>query len=310
MPNNNGQEVISPEQDWNHANILVAEDDDVFRNMLMRHLTRLEYSVVGVEDGTQAIQALEKDRFELLIVDLNMPGESGMDVIKSAQNIDPSMQVIVVTGEGSVENAIEALRSRVFDFLTKPLDSLKSFERTVNDALEKRFLESQKDRFLVDIVQMARKAEIDPLTGLHNRLNLNEKLEEEIQRSKRSISSFSLIMMDLDSLKLINDTHGHSIGDEVLRQVAKVIQAESRELDLPVRYGGDEFLIVMPGTDVQNAVELAARLSDKIENLDMFDMPISASIGVVGWDESYSSIAEILHAVDQAMYQSKENKKT
>lgn len=304
MAGSNGTGINEREKNEQPARILIADDSDDFRNMLMRRVERMGHSVVGAADGIQAIQAIKKDRFDLLVVDLIMPGKNGLEVIKIAQHIDPSTQVIVVTGQGSVESAIEALRYRVFDFLTKPLNFLRFFEITVQQALDQAFRVRKKNNMIVEFQRMAL---IDPLTGLYNHYKLHEELEREIQRSKSLGQPFSLIMLDLDDLKSINSSYGNAFGDEVLCRIADVIQSEPRKIDIPVRYGGDDFLIVLPGTRAKNAMVVAERFVESISGLDIHGIPISVSIGIAEWKDSFQTDEDIINAVDKALNQSKVN---
>jgi diguanylate cyclase (GGDEF)-like protein len=282
--------------------ILIADDDPAFRGLLVRRAARMGLAVTEAEDGEQAVQLLKRQRFDVIVVDLYMPGRTGLEVFGEARKIDPSLQAIVLTGSATVESAVEALRAGVFDYLIKPLGSLAEFEMAVTRALEHHFLLLENARLFAEVQRLA---VTDPLTGLFNRHKLNEALEVELERARRYSRPLSLIMIDMDRLKDINDTFGHPAGDSILQDVAAAITAHVRKVDLPTRFGGDEFLILLPEADHMEASHVAARISDRVSALTIGGRTVSASIGVSQWAEGLDTPDRFLQAVDQALYQSK-----
>lgn len=286
------------------ASILIADDNEDFLALLTRRVEKMGHLVVAATDGRKAIEALKNRKFDLLIIDLQMPDMSGLDVIKSTQKYAPDLTIIIITGHGSIENAVEALRYRVFDYLTKPLESLKVFEITVYRALNQVHQEKENARLLEDIQYMA---EIDSLTGLYNRHRMNDELEKEIEYAKRLKHPLSLMMVDVDGMKRINDTLGHVVGDEVLSLVGHVLKTHTRTIDISFRYGGDEFLIINPGMTGKEAKVVAARIIENIQNLKIEDVDILVSIGIAQWKETYHLAEDLVRAADHAMYQSKKS---
>jgi two-component system cell cycle response regulator len=282
--------------------VLIADDDPDFRSLLVRRAKMMGLAVVEAEDGDQAIRALEMQSFDVLVADLYMPGRSGLEVIHAAQRIDQELETIVLTGSASVETAIEALRAGVYDYLTKPLESLTVFEMTLTRALERRYLIRENERLFKEIQRLAI---TDQLTGLFNRRKLMETLEIEVERAQRYGRPLSLIMVDLDNLKGINDTYGHAAGDEVIQMVAGAIQDHIRRVDLPTRIGGDEFLILLPEADLEMASLVANRVCAQISNSPYEGTKISVSVGIGQWQSEFSSVTGFLHAVDQTLYQAK-----
>jgi diguanylate cyclase (GGDEF)-like protein len=282
--------------------VLIADDDPDFRSLLVRRAKKMGLAVVEAEDGDQAIKALEGQVFDILVADLYMPGRTGLEVIHAAQRIDQELETIVLTGSATVETAIEALRAGVYDYLTKPLESLTVFEMTLTRALERRFLIRENERLFKEIERLAL---TDQLTGLYNRRKLMETLENEVERAQRYNRPLSLIMVDLDDLKAVNDTHGHAAGDEVIQIVAGAIQDHVRRVDLPTRIGGDEFLILLPEADLEMARLVAGRVSTQIDNSSFRKIKISVSIGIGQWKDQYGSVTGFLQAVDQALYDAK-----
>jgi two-component system cell cycle response regulator len=282
--------------------ILIADDDVDFRSLLVRRAVRMGLTVVEVADGTQALEALSRESFDAVVVDVYMPGCSGVEVASEARKIDPYLQAIVLTGSATLETAVEALRAGVYDYLTKPLESMDTFEISLTRALEHQRLLKENARLFAEVQRLA---VTDPLTGLFNRHKLGEVLEVEIERSRRYGRSLSVVMMDMDGLKRINDTRGHPVGDAVLQAVAQAIRSAVRRVDMPTRFGGDEFLVLLPEADSQEAVRVAYRIFDQIARLTVEGESVSASAGVAQWEPVHATPADFLHAVDQALYQAK-----
>jgi diguanylate cyclase (GGDEF)-like protein len=291
-------------QDGPVGRILIAEDDPDFRRLLARRAERMGLTIVEAEDGGDALNALEEEEFDALVLDLYMPVHNGFEVIAAAREKDPDIQALVLTGSASVESAVEALRVGVYDYLTKPFDSMTTFELALTRALERRFLIIENKRLFEENQRLA---VTDPLTGLHNRHKLQEALATELERAKRYGRPLSIIMIDMDDLKSINDTHGHAIGDEALRLVGQAITRCIRKVDMGTRFGGDEFLVLLPEADEQEAATVAARVDNEIRSIDFHAGSLSASIGVAQWNESYVESDDFIHAADEAMYSVKKS---
>lgn len=283
--------------------VLVADDDPDFRRLLVHRAERMGLEVVEAKDGSVAMEALDEHRFDVLILDLYMPGHTGLEVFHAAQRLDGEIQALVLTGNASVETAVEALRAGAYDYLMKPLESLAVFELSLTRALEHRHLLRENARLFAEVQRLA---VTDPLTGLFNRHKLNEALEAEVDRGNRYQRPLSLIMIDLDDLKSINDRHGHPAGDTVLVEVARRIRGEIRKVDIPTRYGGDEFLVLLPEADRKEAETVAGRIAQGIQGISAQGAEsVSASIGVAQLEEGMRTPEKFLRHVDQAMYEAK-----
>ena len=283
--------------------ILIADDDPDFRRMLVRRAERMGVDISEVSDGTKAIEALRSSSFDVLILDLYMPGQTGLEVFEAARRLDPEIQALVLTGNATVETAVDALRSGAYDYLVKPLELLAVFELSLTRALEHRHLLRENARLFAEVERLAI---TDPLTGLFNRHKLNELLVVEVERGLRYDRPLAAIMIDLDDLKRINDRLGHPMGDMVLKQVAQGIRSQIRKVDIATRYGGDEFLILLPEADVAEAKRVADRIYHRIQEIPFEgDLPISASIGVAQLASDVETPNSFLHEVDRALYKSK-----
>ncbi len=282
--------------------ILIADDDSAFRKVLVRRAKRMGLSVVEAEDGQQAIDELRKGAFDLMLLDLRMPNYTGLEVVQAAQEIDPDLQAVILTASATIETAVEALRAGVYDYLIKPLESLAELEITLTRALEHRYLIKENARLFAEVQRLA---VTDPLTGLYNRHKFDEAIEVEVERARRYSRPLSLIMIDLDGLKGINDRYGHPAGDKALKLVAEAIQNQIRTIDLPARIGGDEFLVILPEADLEAATLVAQRMCDQLAGANVQNETLSISAGVAQWSSENNTVDSFLEVVDQAMYQAK-----
>ena len=282
--------------------ILIAEDDPDYRQILSRRASRMGLDVHQAANGQEAIDAVNEREFDALVLDLYMPERTGLEVIDAARKIDPDIQALILTGSASVETAVEALRAGVYDYLTKPLESMTSFELALSRALERRYLVKENKRLFEEIQRLA---VTDALTGLYNRHKLQDSLETEVERAKRYSRPLSIIMIDMDKLKALNDTFGHAAGDVALKLVAKSIQRSIRKVDLGTRFGGDEFIILLPEADRDEAAAVAKRIREAISTIEFESGKLSVSMGVVQWHVGFDTSKDFVHAADDAMYLAK-----
>jgi len=284
--------------------ILVAEDSNYFRKMLENTLLQWGYEVVLASDGAEAWDILQqKEAPRLAILDWVMPYMTGLEVCKKVRTRETGtyVYIILLTAKSSKENVITGMEAGVDDYIVKPFDE---------EVLKYRIKIGERILALEDkILQLA---SIDWLTGLLNRRVFMERLESEIQRHNRLKQPLSLIMIDLDDFKCINDRYGHQVGDEVLRKVGQELKRQVRKYDFSGRYGGEEFTICIPGIDYDGAREVAERLRAGIENLRVSvpglpePVSITASFGVshLG-NEEEANVDELIKAADDALYLAK-----
>lgn len=284
--------------------ILLVDDDSTFRFLLARRLERMGLSFKEAENGEKAIELLNEAKFDLVITDIYMPKKDGFEVIHVARNLYPDTQFIIITASASIETAVKGLRNRVFDYLSKPIETLAIFDLTVTQALKQRQLEVENMRLFEEIKRLSI---TDPLTNLFNRRKLEESLGKEISRAKKLNHNLSMMIIDLDHLKTINDAFGHMAGDQALVSVAKAIRGTIRKRDLAARFGGDEFAILMPKTTAEEGAEIAERIHKNLMELHGKGLDIQISIGVAEWHAGFKDQGRFFHAADRALYQSKEN---
>lgn len=287
--------------------ILIADDDPVSRRVLEAALLRLGHEPVSAVDGTSALAALAMpDAPRLAILDWMMPGVDGLTVCRTIRrNPGPYTYVILLTARHQPEDLVQALDAGADDYLTKPLNRvelrarLQSGERVV--ALQEDLLRTQ--------AALTHLATHDRLTGLWNRGRVVDELARELSRARREKAPLSVAMVDLDHFKAINDTHGHAAGDAVLQQIGARMKAVLRVTDVVGRYGGEEFLLVMPRSDMAGAREVAERLRAAIERETVrcgsIDLRVTVTVGVasttlVGFDATM-----LVQASDEALYRGK-----
>ncbi len=290
--------------------ILIAEDDAVSRRLLEKLLIASGYEVVATVDGPSAWELLQApDAPRLALLDWMMPGMDGVEVCRQVRKRvgRPYIYILLLTARDAKIDVIEGLESGADDYLTKPYNTLELKARL---RVGKRILDLEDDLVAAREV-MQFKATHDALTGLWNRAAILDMLQREVPRARRERSSVGILLGDLDHFKSVNDAHGHLAGDEVLRDVARRLSGSVREYDAVGRYGGEEFLVVMPGCDVRTTPERAEHLRAAISNQPVRCtegvIPVSLSLGAVassGWGEV--DVDTLLRAADAALYRAKE----
>ena len=288
--------------------VLIADDDPVSRRLLQVSLSNAGYQVVTTADGAEALRILnERDSPRLAVLDWMMPLVDGVEVCRvvrlSAR--EPYLYIILLTAKGHQTEIIEGLEAGADDYITKPFD-LQELKARLRAG--KRILELQQQ--LVSAREQLRiQATHDSLTGLFNRPAVLEALEREVIRSNREKHPMSVIMADLDHFKDINDTYGHQAGDAVLQEMAQRMLSSFRAYDFVGRYGGEEFLVVVPSAELAMAVELAERLRQHISaqpvNFGGTMIPVTVSLGVATTTADSNQPVQLLHQADEALYAAK-----
>ncbi|MCA9321649.1 MAG: diguanylate cyclase, partial [Planctomycetes bacterium] len=246
-------------------------------------------------------------------------GMDGLELAERARSIDRSIGVIVVTGYASVGTAIEAIRRGIDDYVTKPfnprvlLARVRAGERVVRlqnrVSRDKQTLKKQMTKLAVLNRRLERASVTDPLTELKNRRYAMERLVASWAKAKRSGVPFSVIMIDIDHFKQVNDRHGHATGDEVLRSTADVLRREVRTEECVCRLGGEEFLVILPEASVDAAAICAERIRRGVEtnrvSTGEFEDNVTISLGVASSDGGFCSFESLLNAADAAVYEAK-----
>ncbi|MGB6429654.1 MAG: diguanylate cyclase [Candidatus Acidiferrales bacterium] len=289
--------------------ILIADDDKISRRLLEKTLEREGYEVIAVDNGRLALQQLSlQDGPRLALLDWMMPEMDGPGVCLEIrkQHERPYVHIVLVTSRGSKQDVVAGLESGADDYLTKPWDPA---ELTARLRVGQRILQLE-DRLVEARETMRFKATHDHLTSLFNRGVIVDLLARELTRTRREKGCTIVMLADLDHFKEVNDAHGHVVGDEVLREVARRLLGSVRSYDFVGRYGGEEFLIVLnncaASQGLVRAEEVRSGIVDHPVQTTRGPLPITISLGVLAsGDRDFQLVEEVLSEADAALYQAK-----
>ncbi len=294
-----------------HGALLLVDDDEMTRDMLSRRLERIGYTVTPASDGDQALELIAREPFDVVLLDIKMPGLTGFQVLQAIRRIHSvtDLPVVMVTSSDDSDSIVEALELGANDYVTKPIDFPVAIARVRTQLLLRRMVLALEEANQ----KLERLSFLDGLTNIANRRRFDEFLEREWRRGLRDGTPISVIMTDIDFFKAYNDTYGHEAGDEILKMVAGALSATlNRPADLVARYGGEEFVVVLPGTDSGGAALLAERLRGGVESLQIahagsrVGVHVTISLGVATMVPQRGVSPDVLvAAADQALYQAK-----
>ncbi|QWV92210.1 diguanylate cyclase [Geomonas oryzisoli] len=292
--------------------VLVIDDSAAIRDQVVRTLKDVglfgEYR--EAKDGMEGFKTLIESKADLVICDVEMPRMDGykfLQLVASRPDLQ-GLPIIMLTGKQDFNSKIKGLEQGASDYLTKPFDSGELVAR-VKVQLK---IKSLQDELKQANEQLKRLTNIDHLTGLFNRRYLAEILEAEFFRAKRNRESLSLVIVDIDFFKQVNDTYGHQNGDVVLASVANVVQQHLRAYDSAARYGGEEFVVVYPGTSLEGGAAAADRLRQAVLDFTfpppLQDLTVTISAGVATYPSPLiDNIDSLFRQADEALYRAKQN---
>jgi two-component system cell cycle response regulator len=288
--------------------VLIAEDDAVSRRLLEQAVHSWGYNTICVTDGASALAKLSAvNGPRMAILDWEMPGLSGPQVcrILRARTASPYVYLVLLTARTAREHLVTGLASGADDYVLKPFDPM---ELQLRVRTGQRIVELQHE-LLAARQELERRANHDALTGAANRGAVLSKVESEAARSARQGSHYCLILFDLDFFKRINDTHGHRAGDIVLKEAVRRAQLELRPYDVLGRYGGEEFMVLLPGCELGAGSVVAERLRKGIADapfeVDNHKLNVTASFGIVCSAQPHTSLEMLVDAADSALYRAK-----
>lgn len=255
------------------SSILVVDDDPEVNQLIEFILLDEGYNVTTASSGNEVLH-FENLRFiDLILLDINMPGLNGYEICSKLKESykTKDIPIIFLTGRTLPEDKIKGFSCGALDYITKPFNGTEMVTRV------KTHLELKHNKDL-----LKKMALIDGLTRLYNHTTIHEKLSEEIVNSKQHNTDLSLIMFDLDNLKFVNEKFGHKVGDDVLVKVSSLIREIIREKDIAGRYGGEKFIIILPGTDHISAYHIAEKIRDSVKGLywsiNNFNITVSGGV--------------------------------
>jgi diguanylate cyclase (GGDEF)-like protein len=294
---------------FNPEQFLILVVDDMSQNLQVvgSILDDIGYATTFATTGDQAIKRVSTAKPDLILLDLMMPEVNGLEVCKILKS-DPNHQeipIMFLTASNEKEHLIQAFEEGAVDYITKPF-SVPELLARVRTHLE---LKHTRDELKKALMELEKLATTDPLTGVYNRRQLFKIGEQELQRSQRHNRPLSILMLDIDHFKKINDLYGHSVGDQALIFLTETIIKSLRTSDFFGRFGGEEFVVILPETTLTEALDIAERLRRHIAEISFLSsgqfISLTVSIGVANFETSSANFDYLLHKADQALYEAK-----
>ena len=295
--------MTESQQADNRERILIV-DDERFNLTTLHELLKDEFRIMVAKHAEQGLKAALSGRPNLILLDINMPEMNGYEVCKrlKADPLTADIPIIFITALSEAADETRGLELGAADYITKPFN-LSVVKARVNTQLH---LKRQSD-------MLASLAFKDGLTSINNRRSYDDRLQIEWTRGQRALEPLSLMMIDVDHFKLYNDTYGHALGDECLKQIAQTLQqCTSRATDFVARYGGEEFVILLPNTNLEGGLQLAERIRQAVHqrNIEHRSSPVAdcvtLSIGLVTRKPGLEmEMSQFKQAADKMLYQAK-----
>jgi diguanylate cyclase (GGDEF)-like protein len=283
--------------------VLLIEDNDVDAQLtqdLLSEWSTEEFQVARATTLAEGLSLLSRERFDAMLLDLSLPDAFGLPTVREVHAASPTIPVVVLSGVSDQSLALQAVRQGAQDYLVKGQGHPELLARAIRFAIERK-------RFEEHLTYLA---QYDHLTGLVNRILFRDRLVQATARSKRMQQMIGLMLLDLDRFKLVNDTFGHDMGDELLKAVSERLKTCVREVDTVARMGGDEFTIILEGvSSEQNVLVVAKRITESIATpfeLKGHCISIGISIGITIYPQDDHPVDELLKHADTAMYQAKQ----
>jgi diguanylate cyclase (GGDEF)-like protein len=289
--------------------ILIAEDDNVTRHILEKSVTEMDFEVVSCKNGHDAWKILQSENApHLLILDWMMPGMDGLEICRKVreQAKEPYTFILLLTSKGEQDDFVKGMEAGADDYVVKPFNHN---DLRVRLKAGRRIVELNEELLYVRD-NLEKQATHDKLTGLYNRHFMVEILEKEFSRALRHQSDLSCLLLDLDNFKDVNDTFGHTFGDLVLREFSAGLEQNIRKSDISIRYGGEEFMVLLPNTGIAGAQNIAEKIRATCEKKRYDDghnsTTVTVSIGIASIKQhQLIDDKEIVACADKALYRSK-----
>ncbi len=291
------------------ARVLVVEDKNFEQRKIEETLTRDQDEVIITENGAKTMELVATQNFDVLIVSLNLAGEDGLRLCSHLKSNERTraIPIVMIAGEEDMPRIAHGLEIGAHDYILRPVDRNELLARVRTQIRRKRFQERLRATYEISLSM----ALTDSLTGLYNRRYLEVHLEKLLIKNQESKKSLAVLLVDIDHFKLVNDKHGHSVGDEVLKIFAHRLLGNLRSFDLVARLGGEEFAVILPDVSEQRAWMVAERLRASISDMPFSvsteegQVMITTSIGAALIDHSQHSKHEVLERADKCLYEAK-----
>ena len=284
--------------------ILIVEDDDAVCGLMYEFLSRSGYEAITANSAEEAEKLLKKEEIHIILTDVRLPGTDGITFAKNVKK-QYNLDVIITTGYSTDYFYEDAINNGASDLIFKPI-RLNELMLRINRVIRERSLINERERMIERLKKLSIR---DPLTELYNSRHFYAQLEDEIGRSERYVHPLSLIFIDIDKFKGVNDTYGHMIGDQTLLLIAQKIRVSLRLQDTAYRFAGDEFTIILPETTAENARFVADRIQAEMdkESLVIRDKEIAKitlSMGIAEYQRNEEK-EQFVHRADVTMYEAK-----
>jgi two-component system, cell cycle response regulator len=291
------------------STIVVADDDRLTRELLAGMLRSHGFTVETVDDGQAAVERVGKGGVDLVLLDILMPRLTGLEACRllKGMTVDGFLPVVLVTVKTDTASRVEGLRIGADDYVCKPFDERELIARV--EAMLR--IKKLHDHVVSARAKLEQLSVHDDLTGLYNYRYLHSRLSEEFKRAERYHDPLACIVIDIDRLEAVNDAGGRSAGDSIVRAVADVVRRSVREVDVVARFGGDEFLVVLPSTHFAGSVTVAERIWRDVTERTYFGEAgraarVTLSVGVALYpSRDVRSKDALLRAADAALHQAK-----
>jgi len=283
-----------PQYDYSKERMLLVDDNELVRDTLLGLVSALGFRAKAVSSGPEALETLEKETYTFLLTDMKMPEMDGMELIRSARDLDSELSIISMTGYSEGYRYVDVINAGASDFIKKPFE-VEELEAKIRRILNERNLRQELSRLSIT----------DSLTSLYNHRQFFVRLKDEIARAQRQKGNFAVVLIDLDGFKSYNDTYGHLAGDDILRDVGRILRKCIREgVDTGFRYGGDEFSLILIDADLDVAEGIVERIRGEFEAHGS----VAASFGIARFREGMNEL-DLVEEADRALYRMKDKRK-
>jgi diguanylate cyclase (GGDEF)-like protein len=306
--------------------VLFVEDNEEARVAILALLSNFFDDIAVAKDGKEGISLFKADSFDIIISDIRMPNTNGLEMIEQIRQINNSVPVIISTAHKETDLLLESIKLGVNGYLLKPIN-FKQLKQVIQQICEQIYYKRKAKQYEENLEKLVKErtqeleiaksklaemANKDPLTNLYNRRYFNDVADTLLSMAHRQQQEFSIFMLDIDRFKLINDTYGHNAGDVVLKKLSNLLTTSIRQSDVAIRFGGEEFVVLLPNTNIDGAVLIAKKLKEAIENIeikipniDIIKFTVSIGISQCDCSKNAEVIDDLVHKADEALYEAK-----